>query len=247
MRILVIEDEPRSARRLIRMIRSLRPHVHVFDPLAGIEAASHWFQHNPAPDLVFLDIELEDGTAFELLEQVDVAAPVIFCTAFSDYALQAFKANSIDYLLKPVPEKALSEALEKYDNLRELEIPPEAWRHLRGNRQAPFYRQKFLVRTKKSLEIVPVGDLIAITAWLKACRLILSSGKDWMFDEPLKDVGATLDPSAFFQISRQTIIRLSALSAIEKRPGGHVVLLHGQGEPFQLSRSRVAPLKAAIR
>ncbi len=246
MRALIIEDEPRTARRLERMMSELRPDIEICGPLPSIESATSWFDRHSAPDLVFMDVELEDGTAFELLERIGIAAPIIFCTAFSNYALQAFRSNSIDYLLKPVSLRSLGEALARAERFRDLHIPPEAWSCLRGAETKPCYRERFLVPRRKAIEIVTVDAVIAVTSWHKASRLLLTSGEDRMVDASLKEVAATLDPAVFFQISRQTVVRLTSVTSIARSAGHHAVQLAGESQSFPVSRSRVAGLKSAL-
>lgn len=246
MKIVIVEDEPRSARRLARMICDLRPEANICETLGDIASATDWFSANPPPDLVFLDIELGDGDAFDLLDNVDIAAPIIFCTAFSKYALKAFRANSIDYLLKPLEHDALAASLEKYDRLSCLGVPAEAWRHLRGTSGKTPYRKRFLVRGHKKFNVVPVSDIIAVDAWMKVSRLYLHTGKNMMFDETLKQVGETLDPALFFQVSRRVIVRIEAIERLEKVDGGSVVKLQDCGFSFGVSRARARSLEETL-
>ena len=136
------------------------------------------------------------------MDRCEIAAPTVFCTAFSEYALRAFKANSIDYLLKPVTQARLTAALAKTERLQDLNVPPEAWRCPKARQAGQLYRERFLVEAQRQLEVVSISEVVAAAAWYKACRPILATGDDRMVDEPLKDVHATLDPALFFQISR---------------------------------------------
>ncbi len=242
MNILIIEDEPRSANRLARMISAIKPCACIFDSLPGVERAVDWFENNPLPDIVFLDIELQDGTAFDLLERIDISTSIIFCTAFSHYAVKAFQANSIDYILKPVTTETLAIALAKYDQLNKMQVPPEAWRYLRGTRGEPTYRWRFLVKGHSKFEVVPTDDVIAIGAWLKASQIFTICGRRLPLDETLKVTGESLNPSEFFQISRETIVRLSAIAQIERIGGVHLVRLRDSDRSFKLSRARVRSL-----
>lgn len=251
MKIVIVEDEPRSARRLARLIKALRPDAHISAILNGVEDAAAWFNANASPELVFLDIELGDGDAFDLLETAEIAAPIIFCTAFSEYALQAFQANSIDYLLKPLTERDLSAALSKYDHLCALDVPPEAWRHLRGSKGGTkggkIYRRRFLIKGRLRFIVAPVEDVRAVEAWLKMTRLHLTSGEALAFDEPLKQVAQTLDPDHFVQISRQVIVQLDAVSALDRRNGKHIVRLGSGKASFDVSRARVSHLRKKLQ
>ena len=246
MSVLIIEDEARSANKLRRMIKMLRPNKIIASTVAGIAEASEWFNDNPTPDLVFLDIELEDGNAFDLLEKIDIAAPIIFCTVFSHYAIRAFKVNSINYLLKPVSIEALAAALTKVEELNALNVPPEAWRHLRGVKGELSYRRRFIIRRRTRYDVIPIEDVIAVKAWLKVCQLIIQSGETLPFDETLKAVSAGLNPTLFFQVSRDSIIRLSEVDTIVREHGLHFVILRGLDQKIQVSRQRVTGLRAAL-
>ena len=247
LNILIVEDEPRAAKRLARMIKNVRPNASVYDPIANIKSACRWFSNNAPPDLVFLDIQLEDGDGFTLLEKADVAAPIIFCTAYAEFAIEAFKANSIDYLLKPVDAASLNAALNKYERLTDLNVPPEAWRHLRGYREKPAYRRRFLIKGRRGMRVVPVAEIIAASSWLKATRLIAITGEVVEFEETLTGVSATLDPAEFFQISRQNIVRLSEIEEITRIDGCAVVRLGKAGMAFNVSRARLAGLETALQ
>ncbi|RED16712.1 LytR/AlgR family response regulator transcription factor [Parasphingopyxis lamellibrachiae] len=214
MKAIIVEDEMRAARRLSRMIKAARPDISICGQLASIASARLWFSTNPPPDLVFLDIQLEDGDAFELLEAVEVAAPVIFCTAYVEHALRAFKVNSIDYLLKPVTQPALEHALAKYDKLVGLTVNPETWRNLHVNDTQ--YRQRFLAERHRALDVVPVSSVVALKSWMKVTQLITTSGEELICEESLAAVLDTLDPSEFIQISRQTAVRVGAVRSYHK-------------------------------
>jgi len=247
LKILIVEDEPRAARRLSRMISNARPDAVLYEPITSIKAACRWFSCNAPPDLVFLDIQLDDGDGFTLLEEADVAAPIIFCTAYGEYAIRAFRVNSIDYLLKPVDEKALHAAFAKYDRLTGLNVPPEAWRHLRGSGDRPVYRKRFLIKGRQNLRVVPVADVTAVSAWLKAARLTSASGEVIALDESLAEVIATLDPAEFYQVSRQSVVRLSEISEIARKEGRATISLGKSGLAFNVSRARLDGLRTALQ
>src|SRR5574337_306183 len=117
MQVLVVEDERHAAQKLIKMLKTAEPEIQVLDVIESVQQAVEWFIVNPEPDLVFMDIQLDDGICFEIFEAVSVSAPIIFTTAFNEYAIRAFRVNSIDYLLKPVDEVLLQQAMDKYKKL----------------------------------------------------------------------------------------------------------------------------------
>jgi len=244
LNILIIEDEPRAARRLSRYILALRPDSILSEPVTSIESAKCWLFDNPQPDLIFLDIRLEDGDAFSLLDKVDIPSPIVFCTAYSEYSLTAFQVNSLDYILKPIREEDLKRIFAKYDRLVGLKVPAEAWRYLRG--KAPIYRSRFLVKNRMSIRVVPVSDVVIIEAYLKAVKLITRSGEEIFFDESFGGVLQSLDPALFFQVSRQHAVRLSEVAEISKTGRCAVVDVPAVQRRFEVSRSRLKELQSSL-
>lgn len=246
MRALIIEDEPRAAQRLARMIAKVRPDMKIEGPAASLASARQWFANHAPPDLVFLDIQLEDADGFELLEAIDVTAPVIFCTAYAEHALRAFKVNSIDYLLKPVTQSALQHALGKYEKFAGLTVKPETWRNLDASAPPTVYRQRFLVERRRTLSAVPVASVVAVRSWMKISQLVTEGGEELAFEESLSGVMESLDPAEFFQISRQAGVRLSAVEAYNRADRRCTLRAGGEALSFIVSRARQSAFREAL-
>lgn len=246
IQILIIEDESRAANRLQRMLEELDPNFKVCAKLPSVEKACQWLRSQTKPDLIFLDIQLEDGEGFDIFERISVTTPVIFCTAYSEYALEAFKVNSIDYLLKPVNIAALSRALDKYQQLQGYRQPvdwSELLLHADINRAEPAnYRQRFLVASRKQLIPIHTRDVLVIQAYMKGVKLITLQQQEWLLDDSLSEIAGQLDPTDFIRISRQNIVRIDAIQAFNlSELTVALPSLH-----LSVSRTRVSELKTAL-
>ena len=164
MKVLIIEDEPFAQTELIRLLGNATSEAEIIGTLDSVETAISWFENNSEPDLVFLDIQLSDGLSFEIFEHVKFRCPVIFTTAFDEYAIEAFKLNSIDYLLKPIKPVALKQALDKYFGIKEtyktresFSISPEQVQQLLNFRQ-PNYKSRFIAKLGDTIRHIPVED-----------------------------------------------------------------------------------------
>ncbi len=246
MKILVIEDEPRAANRLIRMIRGQQPTVEVLAQIGSVQSALKWFGTNEEPDLIFLDVRLEDGDSFEILEKQDIQSPIIFCTAYSEYALSAFEANSIDYLLKPVSEEKLARALAKYERFSGFKMEAGVWQTLTEDQQDIQFKKRFMVAQGRKLIMLDVENVILLEAYLKGTKLVDNNGKEWFLDDPVAVIERQLNPDEFYRISRQDVIRLSAVQSIGKTDAMHVVQMCVDMECRPVSRARVKGLRAAL-
>lgn len=246
--ILIIEDESRLADRLERMLKTLNPQLRICAKIPSIEKACQWLLTQSVPDLIFLDIQLEDGECFEIFERVNVDTPVIFCTAYSEYALKAFKFNSIDYLLKPMSEQALEQALNKYQQVQAYRHPA-VWSDLllRADVYSTpkiAYRQRFLVRTRQQLIPIQVLDVQIIQAFMKGTKLITLQQQEFLLDDSLSEIAGTLAPQDFIRISRQNIVRLNAIQAFDLTE--LTVTLTQPNLCLRVSRTRSNELKAAL-
>jgi DNA-binding LytR/AlgR family response regulator len=245
MNILIIEDEPRAAERLHRLISHQYPNAKVLDKIKSVENSVNWLQHNLMPDLILMDIRLEDGGSFEIFEQVEITAPVIFCTAYDEYALTAFSVNSIDYLLKPIVETDLQRALNKFQQWQGYRVDKNSWDSLLS-KQSTTYQQQFLMVSGNTFTPVKVDHLCFLQSYLKACKLIDKNGKEWLLDKPLQYVEERLDPQHFFRISRQTIINLNDVNHLHRTQKGYAVHTKQSSQSFRVSRARVTELKKRL-
>lgn len=225
-RILLIEDEPPAAQRLHKMLLSHRPDWVMLGVIDSVEKAVLWLQGNPTPDLVFLDIQLADGLSFEIFTQTPVPAPIIFTTAYDAYTLEAFRVNSIDYLLKPIETEELLRALNKFDHFFDRPKPPDAalMQTLLRQLAEPSYKERFLVRTGQTLMYLNTttiryfftdsGLTFARTADNRKCHI----------EQSLEQLEQVLHPRHFFRINRQIIIHLEAIQKIHAYFNGRLKL-----------------------
>ena len=216
MRTLIVEDEKPAARRLSRLLSELG--VEVTAILHSVEESVHWFRHNPHPDLIFLDIQLSDGLSFEIFEQVEVKAAIIFTTAFDEYALQAFKLNSIDYLLKPIDEEELQEAVAKYRSVRpqaqKLTLDFEDIKNLLVNPIEREYKKRFTARVGQHLKIINAEEVECFYSENKGTYAATSDGRNYLLETTLEHLETELEPKIFFRASRKFYININHIKDI---------------------------------
>jgi two-component system, LytTR family, response regulator LytT len=244
MQILIIEDEQAAARRLEKMILEAQPDVTVLAHLDRVETAVDWLRQNPAPDLIFLDIHLADGSSFEIFEHVEVMVPIIFTTAYDEYAVQAFKVNAVDYLLKPVKSGELANALNKYKQIHEK---PDFSSLLGTMRQREgSYLRRMLIKLGTSIKLVDMNDVSFFYTKDKISFLVTrSTGKRWPVDYPLDRLEQLLDPSVFFRINRQYIVHLEGIKEMQPYSKSRVKILleHGTEQDIVVSTERSSQFK----
>jgi two-component system response regulator LytT len=216
MKVLIIEDEKPAARRLHRMLEKLS--VDVDRMLHSVEEAIEWFSGNPHPDLIFLDIQLSDGLSFEIFDSVDVKSAIIFTTAFDEYALQAFKLNSIDYLLKPIDEDELSAAVSKYRSLKPKEQPVQLnfddIRKLLVNPVEREYKKRFTTKIGQHIKMIPVDEIECFYSENKGTYAHTVDGRDYLLDTTLEQLEEELEPEVFFRINRKFFVSIRAIRDI---------------------------------
>jgi len=209
MKVLIIEDEPAAARRLAKIIHEIDQGIEIVDPLDSIEASLLWFENHPLPDLIFMDIHLADGSSFEIFNHIQIVKPVIFTTAFDQYALQAFKVNAIDYLLKPIKKTELEQALAKY---RAWAKPPDFdYVALANAVQRDEYNKRFIIRFGQNIKVVEFRDAAYFYTEDKITFLITKEGKRYPIEQSLEKLEEMADPRTFFRINRQFIVNIEAI------------------------------------
>lgn len=218
MKIVIIEDEHLSADRLERMIKKYDPGIEVVAKLESVKQAIQFFADNPEPDLIFLDIHLEDNLSFAIFEHIKINAPVIFTTAYDEYAIQAFKLKSIDYLLKPIIQQELNAALEKY----------KEWNHPTGvditslyqsiQNQPPRFKERLSVQIGNKLKTIQVKEIAYFYSEENINFLMLYDKSSYPVDQSLDQLMNQLDPHDFFRINRQYIISLNAIRNVTVYP-----------------------------
>lgn len=211
MNILIIEDEHAAARRLAKMLVDLQPASNILPVLDSVESAVCWLQENPPPDLIFMDIHLADGSSFEIFDHVCVNCPVVFATAYDQYALKAFKVSAVDYLLKPVKPQELAETLEKWKQRASVGNHAALAETLRQAQPRQWLR-RILVRMGHALKLINIADAAYFYTKDKITFLVpFGAGKRFPIDASLDKLEGTLDPDDFFRINRQFIINIKAI------------------------------------
>ena len=230
MKVFIVEDEPLGLDRLVKLLREVSPDIEVLGHAETIKSTVTWLQHYPAPDLIFMDIELADGQCFEIFHRVEVAAPVIFTTSYDEYALAAFKVNGVDYLLKPVRKEELERSLLKYRRLKQ-QLAGSAVVNienlisgLQGLSPPREYRRRFLVRERQRLLSIETGDIAWFRADGKLCCLHTHDKKRYVVDYTLDQLAAMLDPAEFFRINRSYLAHFKSVRSIDPYFGGKLSL-----------------------
>ncbi len=214
MKILILEDENATARRLEKLLAEIDPTLQILDTLDSIESAVNWLNRHPAPDLILQDIHLADGNSFEIFKHTNAACPVIFTTAYDEFALQAFKVNAVDYLLKPIKKEELAAAIEKTRRLQGSAQSPAQLAALLEvlRKNEPQHLQRMLIKFGHSIKLVDMADAAYFYTRDKITFLVTrSTGKRFPIDHPLDKLETLLDPLKFFRINRQFIINMAAI------------------------------------
>ena len=216
MQILIIEDEARAANQLQRLLQTLAFDYTLLGVLDTVEESVGWFQNNQDPDLVFMDIQLADGLSFEIFQKVRLQCPIIFTTAFDQYAIRAFKVNSVDYLLKPVQLEDLQHALEKFNRSKQqLTLNPETLQRFLDDMQTTERREGILVKEGNGFVQLRISDLLYVYSE-DSITFGVTGDKRVIIDETLDQLYPSLDPNQFYRINRSQIVAKSAIVKIGK-------------------------------
>ncbi|MCF8369460.1 MAG: LytTR family DNA-binding domain-containing protein [Bacteroidales bacterium] len=221
MRVLIVEDETYAQLELKRLLTEIDHDFEVMDCLDSVESVVHWFNSKPLPDLIFLDIQLSDGLSFEIFNQVTINTPVIFTTAFDEYALQAFKVNSIDYLLKPIKQEELEAAIVKYQSV--VADKPQANKSLSKiqieellNIYKPTFKSRFLVKSGDQINYVEAKEVAYFIAEDNEVLLVSNKNKRYVVDYTVSQLEGMLDPHLFYRATRSLLVSLGAIKKISK-------------------------------
>lgn len=217
-KILIIEDEKPAAEWLQQLISKLDLEISILGVIDSVRGAVEWLRQNSAPDLVFMDIQLADGLSFEIFEQVKVPCPVIFTTAYEEYAVKAFKVNSVDYLLKPIAFDELEMAFQKFENQvkKEEKIQPVTLDLLNKVREMlrKQYKTRFVIKVGEHLKSIPVEDIQFFYSLDKATFLCTSDFKTYIVDYSLDRISEMVDEHRFFRINRKYILSNQSIADI---------------------------------
>ena len=247
LNIIIIEDEKPAARLLQRKIEKLGLQVNTL--LHSVEESIAWFQNNPHPDLIFLDIQLSDGLSFELFEQMDIKSAVIFTTAYDEYALRAFKLNSIDYLLKPIDEDELSSAISKFKNqfqkntISSLDF--EAIKRMLVNPIEKEYKSRFSVKIGQQIKVISIDEIECFYSENKGTYIHTLDNRNYLTDVTLEVLETEINPKDFYRVSRKFIISLKAIKEIQMYSNSRlkISLTSYSEDEIILARERVSEFK----
>lgn len=225
MKVFIIEDEAPAANRLAKLLQQLNDAIEIAHKADSIEAAVKIFQSAPDIDLAFMDIQLADGLSFSIFEQVHVPVPVIFTTAFDQYTLKAFKVNSIDYLLKPIDEKELERAVEKFYNFYQHKKDASANDkiiQLMQQMNLIKYKERLLIKRGQQLTYLKTTDTAYCFADGKLCYAVDFSGNKYLLENNLSQLEEQLQPSSFYRINRHLLINIEAIKKVYTWLGGRL-------------------------
>lgn len=248
MNLVLLEDEQPALRHLKRMIDEVAPHMRVVAEFDSVERATSWFQSNTAYDLVISDIQLSDGLSLAVFKSTKIAKPIIFATAFDQYAIEAFKVNGIDYLLKPIKADDLRVAFDKYKILYKsapsIDVDIERLlKQIAG--QEKIYRTRLLVHYRDELKSIPVENIAFIHSENRTSHLYTQAGEMLILDENMEELEGQLNPQYFFRANRQFIISFSSIKSSHAHFNGKikVILTLQTKEEVIVSRERAGDFK----
>lgn len=244
MKVLIIEDEKPAARKLERMLSIYN--FKILGNLTSVHSSIEWFNNNPHPDLIFLDIQLSDGLSFEIFENLNILSHIIFTTAFDEYTLKAFKHNSIDYLLKPIDEEELSYAINKFKTYRtNITYQQTEQIKLLLNSSTNKYKNRFTVKVGTHIHSISTEDIECFYSENKATYLYTISGQNYLIDYSLEQLEDLLNTTEFHRINRKYIITIKSIKDIIVYSNSRlkIMLKHYKEDDIIVSRERVKIFK----
>lgn len=247
MKLLIIEDEILAAERLSILLKELKPEIIVLDILSSVEDSINWLNNNNTPELIFMDIQLSDGTSLEILEKVKINSPIVFITAYDQYALEAFNFLSVDYLVKPVSKDSLEATLQKLDQFSTIFDQPrtdELVLSLKGSQI--IYRSRFLLKVGEKYFFKNVDEISYFYAEGKTVYLVSLNGCKYVMDYSLDKLESLIDPRYFFRLNRSTIARVDSIKELRSHTNGRLRVFLSAGPMSQetvVSRTRAINFK----
>jgi len=245
MKVVIIEDEKPAARRLSRMLNEFG--IEPIAMLHSVEESVNWFYNNEHPDLLFLDIQLSDGLSFEIFEEVDVKSAIIFTTAYDEYALKAFKLNSVDYLLKPIDSDELQNAIDQYNKLQtsaKINFNIEQIKKLVAPSERS-YKKRFTVKIGQHLKMISVEAIECFYSENKATNIHTIDNRNYLLEETLEQLEEKLDPALFFRANRTFLVNINAIKDIISYSNSRLKLILNSFSATEIivSRERVKDFK----
>lgn len=247
MKIIIIEDEELAVEILADTILELRPNSEILKSLSSIKEAVKWFETNSPPDLIFCDIHLPDGKSFEIFKRVEIKCPVIFTTAYDQYAIEAFKVNSIDYLLKPIAKEEVEKALKKYEGLQkdQLLMKLENMQQLLGLYNSKTFRQRFVVKQGQNMKSIPSAEAAGFLAEEGLVFLYNFAGQRFIVNSTLDQLEEELEESRFFRVNRKFIVNIDVIEQVKPYFNSRLIIKSKSPLKFEeiVSTNRVGNFK----
>jgi DNA-binding LytR/AlgR family response regulator len=247
MNILIIEDEPHAAARIEKLIREIIPEAIIEAKIDTVKQSVQWFKEHQKPDLILLDVQLADGLSFEIFQQCDVTSPIIFTTAYDQYAMKAFKLNSIDYILKPVDKEELSLAVKKLRGQTLDQNGRELMNNIHNAVQMLMkkYKTRFVIKVGEHLKTIEVEDIRYFFTQDKASFCVTAENRNFILDYSMEQLEELLDPQQFFRINRKYIVRSNAIQDIISYTNSRLrlVLKGSDDKDVIVARERVQEFK----
>ena len=247
-RVLISEDEPQAIKRLEALLGDLMPGIAIVAKLDSVNGSVKWLRENGPPDLIFMDIQLADGISFQIFEKCDVKAPVIFTTAYEEYALKAFKVNSIDYILKPVDKEELNAALKKVNERVRTETDTEQLLHNMSEAVKMLtkkYKSRFVIKVGEHLKTIEVNNIKFFQSHDKATFCVTEENRNFILDYTLDQLEEMVNPSMFYRINRKYLISAATIQDIISYSNSRLrlVLKGSQDNDIIVARERVQDFK----
>ena len=245
MRVLIIEDEQPASQKLIRLIKEIDSSIEIAGIIESVEQATNWLCNNPHPELIFMDIQLEDGICFEIFENCTIKTPVIFTTAYNEYSLKAFKVNSVDYLLKPIVFEELKNAIEKFKTVHFQKVDFTKIESFINELQ-PKTKERFLIKIGEHYRSIQLSGINCFFIKERCNFINVDNGKIYAIDYSLDKIEDIIDPKMFFRVNRNFIVNFSAIHDIIAYSSNRLkIVLTNRAEKDEIlvSRERVAEFK----
>lgn len=242
--ILIVEDEPLNADRAARLLTEIRKDIKVVGVVPSIKRTVDWFSTHKTPDLILMDVKLADGLSFDAFEQTDIESPVIFTTAYDEYAIKAFKYNSVDYLLKPIDKDELASAVHKFEHsIQRTPLEKSAIDGLVAQLRPKKYRNRFLIPHRDTYKKVEVDEIAYFHSFQNICNAHLFMGAKITVPHTLESLERELDPEKFFRVNRQYIVHLDSIESVHEHFNGKLKLILQDNKKTAALISRIkAPL-----
>ena len=236
MRVLIVEDETAAYENLVDILKEVAPDIRIAGNTESVTQTVHWLQENPAPELIFMDIHLSDGSAFNIFDKIELETPIVFTTAYDRYAIEAFKVNSIDYLLKPIDPEELVHALDKAVQVILRKQENKRMQNLLQNVRALDKQKKIALSVADKIEFVEIGSIIRCESESNYTTFYLKSGEKLIVSKTLKEFDELLTPYNFLRVHQSHLINLDEIRSFIKTDGGYIRMK--DGSTVSISRQR---------